>query len=336
MIGDEVLCKHLQSLRSKFHDDTENEGEGSYFNPHPFEKRNSLVKLLSQKKIEKLDTPIPQSFIELAELSLLLGKSGGELAKKALSLHSFPSFGSKEALYNDQDAEILQNLLLEAFQKQPSKEVRGEYYQKIQKNLPEFFLDSLDFEEPFADLVGAKGLTGAFIKEGDRVSLGACRFGDIEVRAFGPQIGSLNDFSKFGVFKEKHSSSFAAFSGDRGVWLQLCKSLDEKKLFFKFYGLERETQASFVFYIRSSSSFLNGKRYFPRSLQTYKGESESVTFESEGAFLQFNLLEKTQMQLIPLSRDSGFWGSDFLLAYQLKPCLSSLSLEFTTSLERAR
>ena len=209
--------------------------------------------------------------------------------------------------------------------------------------------------DPHTALVGHRSTTNDLVCTlfGGHTGLGCYRLKDVEIMSYGPQSLPLGDCSGFGIERgvsrmskgvsdivmnsnEKGFSisgraklasqvskkeSFALFRNGKSsnVWMESKQHFDGTVLHINasFLGLRSSDQIAFVFFIKAQSCLLNDQRQInPRSLDRYEGILQQVTFQSEQSAIKIKAnYPNGQMQLIPLSGQDSFWGSDFLLAY---------------------
>ena len=77
---------------------------------------------------------------------------------------------------------------------------------------------------------------------------------------------------------------------------------------------------AFSFFVKALRCRVASQQEFlyPRTLERYEGEVQTVAFEGQDHVLELRSLScKGTMQVIPLAGGNNFWGADFLVAYLL-------------------
>lgn len=290
---------------------------------HPISE--NLTRLLFQDKSAhfppmKEECP-PLPFEELCQLSLLreLGKGKGKsLGQKLLPFCPYPTLWSRENTYHAKEAKISSSLLQRAFGSDaPHFDPPDPYFKALEKKLPSWSKEEESSECPFGFVQKGKDIDGAFALQGIGVSLGAMRADSVEIPAFGPQIAPLNDPSGFGIYRLNSESKWAALNARKEIWFETIPSLDQNSLEIRFIGAPVERNLFFVFYIKAEMAIIAGDRYLPQSLQRYAGDVKGITFEKKKRRLLMESQNPSRMELIPLAGGNCFWGSDFLLGFEV-------------------
>jgi hypothetical protein len=196
--------------------------------------------------------------------------------------------------------------------------------------------------DPDLNLVCYQGnlLKSAVSLSGNRSTLGVLHAGDLQIRSFGPQIFPIGDSSRFGMVRFPYAKSSL---GDlewkkknnayslRG-WVPLTQSQDESSPWMEVkHSMEKEKflleinlqgeikeKLAFVFYVESKNACVEGQLELTKgSLQRYEGAIRKVFFRGKEATLAIGSQNLSCMHLIPLGGGKGYWGSNFLLAYEL-------------------
>ncbi len=180
----------------------------------------------------------------------------------------------------------------------------------------------------------------ALTLSGQGTSLGAFQGHGVEVRAFGPQFYPLTDLGLFGIrglhqaqhLDEVQMCGWTRCFAQPEVWLEVnfLSTALETRLATQWLGLTSEKKAAFAFYVKADTARVGDEIFRSKSLQRYKGSSDVVLF-NDGAFA-ISCSMKRPLQLIPLAGEGCFWGSDFLLAFDMSPFDSVESFLFQSNL----
>ena len=210
-----------------------------------------------------------------------------------------------------------------------------------------YFLEkNFSSADPFSGVLAYQGkdLEGLFTVSGSYSSLGTLRKDGINVLSMGPQSFPLSESRGFGIFNPCRGGAFSTqmySSGDESSlsgWVPL--SFDSSWLRYGVRGnqngcslqIELDPTAlktAFAFYVKAKNCRLNEETFSPGSLNRYIGMAKPLVFESErGAQLKLLSSAFQKMYLIPLSGEKGFWGADFLAAYEIEPA-ESYSIEIS-------
>jgi len=199
---------------------------------------------------------------------------------------------------------------------------------------------------------------------GGNTGLGTLRFHDIGIANYGPQLVPLGECEAFGIEKRcsqkndilknfsheitddgfiasgkarlalgVNKPTVATFRNNRfsGKWMHCRQQVRERTLYIEasMLGLHKHDEVAFTFYGKAETcSIENQKRMLPKTLDSYKGVSQSVTLDSNAATLTIIPSDTVgEMQVIPLAGEKAFWGADFLIAYFLSPRCRQYSWE---------
>ena len=157
----------------------------------------------------------------------------------------------------------------------------------------------------------------AITASGDQTMAGACRIGDIEIRAFGPHLAPLSNSELFGIGPGEEGWFCA--SAAKEIWCKIRGEVDPRglTLFLNSAGITSEKPMAFVFYLRAKECVLGAKVLKPKSLARIITEKEQVTIRGESTEIIFSCTSRQKIEVIPLAGEKAFWGSSFLLAVWL-------------------
>lgn len=294
----------------------------------PFCYSDPILEILSYLLAKKLgrNTPpfIPKysclPLFELCQLAMLWSIAGFSQEASALAhsispLLDFPFLWCREEEYVEKESEISIFLF------------RSRAF-LAEKKLPPFFLAihklfstfdvpcSVDVFSPQLLLFHSSDARGALSLSGRGTSLGIFLSKEIEVRAFGPQGLPLNELGKFGIERALGGlDGWTNLSALPEVWLEV-KKFSESGLDVRFFGLTPESSLNFSFYIKASEAQIGVSYFQPKSLVRYLGESKAVVF---GGKFKIESMVPSKMELIPLAGQNSFWGTDFLLSFEIHP-----------------
>jgi hypothetical protein len=188
-----------------------------------------------------------------------------------------------------------------------------------------------------------------FTMHGAHTGLGYFRLGNVEIVNYGPQYFPLGECQGFGIegnalsehgmrrsiiewrrhafsvkgctrLVDQPSQSPFEFGKFRGIWLEVAQEFIKPHFYLKtsFLGLDGWEAVAFSFFVKATCCRLQSQQcLFPRTLERYEGEVQTITFEGEAALDLRSLSYKGTMQVIPLAGGNNFWGADFLVAYLL-------------------
>lgn len=202
-------------------------------------------------------------------------------------------------------------------------------------------------------------------KEGFRLALSLSGFGSglgslkkisIEIVSMGPQIGTLEDLSHFGIYrfpfektpcfkelKVQKEIDFFIFDGwtrlksqkeeeKKGgkTWLHV-QAIQEKKaldLQLKVLDCVELPKVFFIFFVKASKLIIDKSFHLqPHTLDRYNGVASSLCFIEGADTLALEPSFSATLHAIPLSGGAHFWGADFLVAFELAPnVLSSFKI----------
>lgn len=155
---------------------------------------------------------------------------------------------------------------------------------------------------------------------------------------FGPHVGSLDDLSGFGIERicsmtEKTFSDLTWEKGRSGfllkgwtkifalpLWILSSLTLVNKQLKIEIELQEDKPFESlfFVFYLKGQKVVINNRIDIQAySLSRYQGENFPLTLFDEGEKIYIEPEQPGKMRLIPLAGGDFFWGSHFLLAFEI-------------------
>lgn len=281
---------------------------------HPLRFSHPIAEALSSPgkcslKIEGL------SISELCQLALLRSPfDRSALAKSLFPFHDFPTLWSKEATYNPHETKLSIDLLCYFLGK---KEILPEgmppYFQALAKVA--CVNDGSESDGTLGTRLDFGSLASIFVCQGKGVPLGAMKVGNIDVPAFGPQLHPLNDSKRFGVDLKQDASKWALVSAEKEIWFE--HSAIYSGFETRFFGITLQKAISFVFHVKADSATISGQRFFPKTLNRFSNEADTVAFERKGTLFSIKATSRCKVELIPLAGGEDFWGSDFLLAFEV-------------------
>ncbi len=196
--------------------------------------------------------------------------------------------------------------------------------------------------------------------------LGTYRYKGVQILTWGPQISSLGDCDRFGIFNpcyhpfRKNNNTQLSASSDGfsiagnvkvglrrlknlsevfeapegGDWFKTSQSLNKEGVQMSWNWLKsssNETSSRRIcWYIKACDcQLLTDKIRMPlRSLEHFSGESQPVLFSSNEGKMLFSGSKSLKMDLIPLAGSGDFWGADYLLSLET-PCNHKISTEWS-------
>ncbi len=165
--------------------------------------------------------------------------------------------------------------------------------------------------------IGAVALTLC----GRKCGMGAIRIGEIEIASFGPQTGSLNETSSFGIQTNYSTDGWCCPVGAKEVWFQIRPEVQQNCIHFRWnqVGIDPKKKMYLNFYVLADECRLDFKSFKPRSLAKFSGRADSIVFRRVGELAAFQASWPIEVDLIPLAGEGCFWGASFLLAVALPP-----------------
>jgi len=242
---------------------------------------------------------------KLCKLALLWQEAGfekeaGRLAHWLSKLRPFPLLWCQESEYDDEETQKL--------------------FSHLSKIPPIFSGEEPDFN---VKIIETPQISAALTLDGNSTSLGMIRAGDVQIRAFGPQNSTL----MFGI-QGKGQDGWTRTAAFPEVWLEMKAATNEGalKLDFRFIGINPETPLSLAFYVKAQSCQISQDVLRPKSLRRFHGEVQSITFENK---LKIEAGQPHKVQVIPLAGEGCYWDSEFLLSFELYPCVTQASFNIT-------
>lgn len=278
-----------------------------------------------------LDFSIPclplHELCQLPILWFLAGQeeAGYQLALKILPLCPFPSLWCPETKFNESGVRFSIALLQRCFGIDVSlPRVSNPFLLKLSQHIPSW---KEQVVVPFKATCRKSNSTQSVeVLSGKGVSLGAIRCGEIEVRAIGPQTGTLNNSEMFGITRSETMGQWAFLTANPSVWVRI--QGDETSFSFSFVGVSIENSFSLCLYVVADQAKIGEERFQSRSLRRYQGKSQAVAFKKGENSLTLVCSSLGKMELIPLAGEGCFWNAEFLLAFEV-PCFEGeLELRF--------
>lgn len=191
-----------------------------------------------------------------------------------------------------------------------------------------------------------KDTTVAFVLTGWNSGMGRIQKKEIGIVNFGPQVGPLDDLSRFGIARKclKNFQDLVWEKEPDGVLIKgwtriyalpysfeatLAYLAGNLKIKLFLDEIAPKRGLNFVFYIQAKEALIQGKKQlYPGTLERYKGSPFPVVFSKEGETL---LLEPHQeqgvMEVIPLGGGDEFWGANFLVSFSMEQGVTKFSIE---------
>lgn len=192
-------------------------------------------------------------------------------------------------------------------------------------------------------------------------SMGSLKLGDIEIVAFGPQVGELGDGMFFGSIAQKPSEkSFEVYEDDRhscikglvglpnnnsdmnhvklwqqpGGWLEVKLLHQKRQLDINVKPIHPPNELYFVFYIIADQCLIKGqKKFLSNSLEQFQGPACNIAFLDKSKLITIEpSAECSEMKIIPLEGESSFLGANYLVAYPLKNNYRAFNWKVTSNL----
>lgn len=293
----------------------------------PFSLRaDPLVEAMSCSFLTPLNTE-GLTLKELCEIAILSSRLGGRaLAEHLSTLCDFPTLFSSPDTYDPFETKNTIDLLLFLLNKknEPPKTMTP-YFKALTAVASLKEEGTLDF--PIANVSSFGPLKMAFIAEGAKASLGALHVQGIEVPAFGPHLHPLNEPSFFGADVEKEASSWGRVSADKEIWFEYARNSSGFEI--QMFGHTPQKKVSFTFYVKGDRAEVDQKIFVPKTLTRFSGKISDVLFTKDGTQFSIRASSRVKTELIPLGGDRSFWGSDFLLAFEIPSFEGRLGFEFT-------
>jgi hypothetical protein len=189
----------------------------------------------------------------------------------------------------------------------------------------------------------------ALTLSGWNTGLGVLRFGEVEIRAMGPQGFPLSDPSGFGLAQigvchpvieinqeQLFLKGWSRCFRDKEIWLSVQASATSQMVDMdvRWVGinscslLEKSAAAhwAMVFYVKASACSLeDGSVLHPKDLRRYQGKSRKIVFDQ---VLQIDCSTVLNLQIIPLAGSGCFWNTTFLIAFEFNASLDAASFKF--------
>jgi hypothetical protein len=172
--------------------------------------------------------------------------------------------------------------------------------------------------------------------QGNRVGIGSIDFGNILITNMGPHYLPLGDLSRFGIVNENSdsddiqildnsiegvtkliSSNDEYASGATWMCFKAERKDQDTILTAKFENFEGEAPFAFVFFVKAEEVRHLDKKYKKGGLQNFSGASSFVDIVSGKKKVSIAPDFKTSMQIIPLGGDESYFGSDFIIAFEI-------------------
>ena len=270
------------------------------------------------------------SLSELCHFAIIrkmAGFTSDDLANCLMPLLQFPTLLTSEHKFDPQRDQIYRDLLAKSFGFDRALYLANDPYLKLlDQYAPKFSFQEV-VNNPFAEKINFSTISIALAKQGSQVPMGSAIANDIVINAFGPQDKISTDASSFGVSFPHQDAQSCYVSANAEIWMQCKADVSISTLNFRFYGLKLESPLFLSFFVSAKKVVIHDDVYQTRSLQTFKGVCNKVQFINTGK-LQIQTVDALKTQLIPLSGEKSFWGSDFMLCFEIPFHAESLSFSF--------
>jgi len=174
--------------------------------------------------------------------------------------------------------------------------------------------------------------------------MGSLHKKEVAILNFGPQVGVLDDLKGFGIERSCSMTerSFADLKWEKepgGVlikgwtkvyskplWIFSSMVLSNKQLRIQIEFQENKSleNLSFVFYLKGQKCVVGNRDHIQAySLDRYQGANAPLTLLGESEKIYLEAGQPGKMSLIPLAGGDFFWGTDFLLAFEIDPAVQN-------------
>jgi hypothetical protein len=171
------------------------------------------------------------------------------------------------------------------------------------------------------------GAACGYAQAGRETSLGAIRFGSLRIPAFGIQAAPFSDSSGFG--SDIVSSPWVRASACKETWFQF----DPGAFAFSIQSLGRPgaTPLYLSFYVDATECQIGPQILKPKTLSRFRGAVSAASLIRGGERVVLEADRALPVEAIPLAGDAAFWGTSFLLAFQLPPASGKLTFRLSAN-----
>jgi len=179
-----------------------------------------------------------------------------------------------------------------------------------------------------------------FTLSGWNSGLGSMKFGNVEIRSFGPHGFPLSDPAGFGlaqvsahqmtILADSEHLSLSGWSRcyqNKEIWVFINAAADMQavRMDVRWAGLKSNLLSekpfadpyALVFYVKASTCTLeDGSILYPKGLHRYQGKCQKIVFDQE---MQIECSQILNVQIIPLAGFACFWNATFLVAFEFSP-----------------
>ncbi len=212
----------------------------------------------------------------------------------------------------------------------------------LQEEVPFCPLQVASAADPFLGMLSrtSREMDAAITLTGCNSALGAMRFKEVMIPAFGPQAGTLSEPLGFGISQlyahgaviciEKGQSALEGWTrchGCRESWLHLRAELYDNSLALHLRPVSSKG-LKIVFFIRAACCSLPSSNILLQSktLKRHQGKIEPLLL-NDSVILECPRPDG-ELQIIPLAGKDCFWNADFLVAFT---CSSTDRISFLFS-----
>ncbi len=273
------------------------------------------------------------SLVKRCELALLYKMVGREetewMASIALCLE-FPSLFSEEKQYALEKGTPMISLFSKAAglgNECIKIDYSNAYFKALDVFLPSISISN-HLENPWVDIFSFQRISYAFVKHGKKVGIGALKSSKISVPTFGFGGKTIDDEDVFGVSFPEAESCFGYITCLKDVWFQLLNFKNRGGFDVRIYGVKPEDIVSFCYFVVADTASVLDAIFHKQSLQTFKGIADEINFSKDGEVFTIKNNGKLKVDLIPLACDASFWGSSFLVRFQVPSGVEKISFEF--------
>lgn len=227
---------------------------------------------------------------------------------------------------------------------------------ELPQKLYEFIAPKLELKTRYRLNPFAEEMTVGMVKWADRdmsvvcslsgynSGMGSFHKKEVAITNFGPQAGVLDDLKGFGIERPCSitEKSFADLKWEKepgGVlikgwtkiyaaplWIFSSMDLSNKQLRIniEFQEDKPRDNLSFVFYLKGQKCVVAGRDHIQAySLDRYQGVNAPLTLLGECEKIYLESGQPGKMSVIPLAGGDFFWGTDFLLAFEIDPMVQN-------------
>lgn len=169
--------------------------------------------------------------------------------------------------------------------------------------------------------------------DGKNTGFGTIKAGKSWIRSFGLHYYPLGQMENYGIdrdnanlkdvtlVQEKDTFSITGWTRlvRREIWteLNLIRNNNAIDIFLRIENFGIQDPLALAFFIVGEKILVGDQEMRSGTLTRFKGESKLVVSHTENETLQIIPISPSSMQIIPLAGKNHFWGSDFLIAFDI-------------------